>query len=325
MSYAQGGLIEAADYNTIIGANTSVSSTTLNAVWAWGANSAGYGQTAVPQVSAQTLVTATQWATLINSLNSANTHINGSSSGLTANTSGQLIGFSGSLQDKITGLYNDRQNFASNSAVVANVSLVTPTNWSFTPGGTPSTPTASTLTRGFGLRASFANGADAARFFFNAGGRMKFNCSGTNNIGSSRSGAVAPLFNNLGGIALFAANTAGGRTGAGGTVTANVTNQGYYQLTTSNVTFVAITTSSVSYTADTASILVRSNGPTGSFGDNGSQIDFWVSVTSATGANTDGFQFDDTIDVNVNLTLDVSFPEVTNLSNTWGAVVVTKL
>lgn len=316
MSYAQGGLIEATDYNNLVGSNTSVSGSQLNSMWAWGANSRGYGQTPISSVSGSSIVTATQWATLINSLNSANTHINGSSSGLTANTVGQIIGFSGSLADKITGVNSDRMNYSSNSAVIANHnSLTAYAAWT-------STSTSSALTRGFGANVQFES-PDKARFFFNAGGRLKFNISATSS-GSSRSTATQNLIGYLGGIALFGANTNSGRTGTGGTLVANVLSIGYYTLSTANLTVVDVTNTTAAYTSDKGYLMVRTNGTQGQFGDNGSIISFWANITSTSGANAGSLSFDDTLNVTPTVTVDVTYPETTNLSNTWGAVTVTR-
>lgn len=313
MTYSQGGLIEATDYNNLVGSNTSVTSTQLNAVWAWGANSRGYGQTAVATVSALSTVTATQWASLINTLNSANTHITGSGSGLTANTAGQIIGFSGGLQTKINGVNSDRLLFASNSAVVANHnSLTAYAAWT-------SGSTSATITRSFGANVAFES-PDKARFFFNAGGRLKFNITATADA-VARSIAAKAIIDNLGGVALFGANTNGGRTGAGGTAT-NTTSVGYYNLTIGNTTVVSVNSTTASYTSDTGTIQVRTNGTRGSFNDNGDIISFWATINSTQGAGA--ISVNDSLSVTPTVTVDVSYPEVTNLSNTWGAVTVTR-
>lgn len=316
MSYAQGGLIEATDYNNFLGTNTSTNTSTLHAVWAWGANSRGYGQSAISNVSVSSTVTATQWATLINTINSANTHINGTGSGLTANTAGQIIGFSGGLASKINGLNSDRMLFASNSAVVAGTGLAYA---AWTSGST-----SATLTRSFGARATFTGGADRARFFFNAGGRLKFNISATSS-GSTRSTAAAAVVGYLGGVALFAANTNAGRTGAGGTLNTNDTARGYYTSTfNANTTVVSVTSTTASYTSDTGSIAVRPGGSQGSFNGNGDTIDFWTTLNSTSGGNAGG-SFDDSLSVTITVSIDVSYPEVTNISNTWGAVTISQL
>lgn len=317
MTYAQGDLIEASDYNNIIGANTSVNPSTFHAVWAWGANSRGYGQTPISNVSVAGTVTATQWATLVNNINSANLHIRNTSSGLTANTAGQLIGFSGGLPVAITRLNQDRMLFATNSAVIANHNSLTAY------GAWVETSTASTLTRSFGANVAFAS-PDRARFFFNAGGRLKFNVSAVNNVGAgSRSAAAASLFSFLGGVALFGANTNAGRTGTGGTLVTNDTADGYYNATIANATIVSVTSTTTNYTSDTATITYRTNGTQGQFNDNGSILSFWVNISSTSGADSSG-SFDDSINITPTVTVDVSYPEVTNIANTWGAVTVTR-
>jgi hypothetical protein len=316
MSYSQGNLIEATDYNNLIGANTSVNPNTLHATWAWGANSYGYGQTPISNVSVSSTVTATQWASLVNTVNSANLHIRNTSSGLTANTAGQIIGFSGGLPTAITRLSQDRMIFATNSAVIANHnSLTAYAAWT-------SASTSATLTRSFGANVAFGS-PDQARFFFNAGGRLKFNITATAGAGS-RSAAAAAVVGYLGGVALFGANTNSGRTGAGGTLGTNATTVGYYNLTIANVTVVSVTSTTASYTSDTGTITVRTNGTRGSFNDNGDIISFWATINSTSGANAGGLSFDDSLSVTPTVTVDVSYPEVTNISNTWGAVTVTR-
>lgn len=329
MTYAQGSLIEATDYNDILGVNTSTNTSTFHAVWAWGNGSRGYGQTPISNVAVSSTVTATQWATLVNNINSANLHIRNTNSGLTANTAGQIIGHSGGLPIAITLQNQDRLLFATNSAVIANHnSLTAYPAWVVA-------STSATQTRSFGANVQFGTtappggttGVDRARFFFNAGGRLKFNVSAVNNAGaSSRSAAIVDLFTFVGGVALFGSNTNAGRTGTGGTSVTTDTAKGYYQATagpaaSANITLVSVTSTTPSYTTDTATITYRTNGPQGSFNDNGDILSFWVNITSTQGA---GSGFNDNIDVTPTVTVDVSYPEVTNIANTWGAVTVTR-
>jgi len=317
MSYAQSGLIEATDYNNIIGANTSSNTSTLHAVWAWGNGSRGYGQTPISNVSVAGTVTATQWATLVNTVNSANLHVRNSSSGLTANTAGQTIGFSAGLPVTITRLNQDRLLFATNSAVIANHNGLTAYS-AYT-----SATTSATLTRSFGANVEFAS-PDRARFFFNAGGRLKFNVSCVNNLGAgTRSAAATALFGFLGGVSLFGANTNNGRTGTGGTLGTNDTAKGYWNSTIANITLVSVTSTTTNYTTDTATITYRTNGTQGQHNDNGSILQFWCTINSTSGGDAGG-SFDDSLNITPTVTVDVSYPEVTNLANTWGAVTVTR-
>jgi hypothetical protein len=65
MTYSVGGLIQATDYNgfvsTTVGAN-------VNGIWATGSTDSGYGETALSTVSTAGTVTATQWASLVNTI-----------------------------------------------------------------------------------------------------------------------------------------------------------------------------------------------------------------------------------------------------------------
>lgn len=321
MSYAQGSLIEATDYNNILGTNTSTNTSTIHAVWAWSNGSRGYGQTPISNVSVAGTVTATQWATLVNTINSANLHIRNTSSGLTANTAGQTIGHSGGLPTAITRLNQDRLLFATNSAVIVNRnSLTAYSAWvvNTTPGVDPGT-----ATRSFGANVAFES-PDKARFFFNAGGQLKFNVSCVNNLGAaSRSAAIVNLFTYLGGAATFGSNTNGGRTGTDGTLVTNDTAKGYWNATIANITLVSVTSTTTNYTTDTATITYRTNGTQGQHNDNGTILSFWCTINSTSGGNASG-SYDDNINVTPTVTIDVSFPETTNLSNTWGAVTVTR-
>lgn len=315
MAYSQGGLIEAIDYNNFVGTSPSSTVNTINTIWAVGSGSAGYGQTAISQVTVGSIVTATQWASLINTLNSIRTHQSGSGSGISAVTAGQRIDYISTLSSNISTSYTNRLTFASNSAVTAGINQTTA--WT-------SATTSSTLTRSFGIRAAFAS-ADRARYFFNAGGRLKLNCSGTQNASTTaRTNATINLLTYLGGIALFSANTNGGRTGTGGTVGTNNTAIGYHTSTYgSNVSVVAVTSTTTSYTTDTASIAVNCNGTQGSNNDKGLNVDFWINLSSTAGAGA--LSFDDSLGVNVIRSIDISYPETTNLTNTWGTVTISSL
>ena len=60
MSYAQYGTVQALDFNTLVGGDPVTSSGTLNTVWATGGTTAGYGQTAVANVSAGNTIASNQ-------------------------------------------------------------------------------------------------------------------------------------------------------------------------------------------------------------------------------------------------------------------------
>ncbi len=329
MSYSQGGKIDASDYNNFVGSSPSSTADRINTVWSVGSGSAGYGQTALSQVSTGGLVTAPQWASLINTLNSIRTHQSGSGSGISAVTSGQKIDYISTLSTQISSAYTNRLSFAANSAVTAGSSLSTA--WTVTvanPGGNPPAGGSSVtnVTRAFGARAAFAS-ADQARYFFNAGGRLKLNLSGTQNASTTaRTNQIISLLGYAGGVALFGANTNGGRTGAGATVVTNNTAIGYHTSTyNANVTLIDITSTTTNYTSDKIYVYVNCNGTQGSNNDKGLNVDFWVQMQSYSGGDNGTYSFDDSFGVNVIRTIDISAPSTTNLSNTWGSITISAL
>ena len=314
MAYAQGGLITATDYNTFVGSSPSSTSNTINTVWAVGNGNAGYGQTAVSQVVQSNTITATQWASLINTLNSILTHQSGSGSGISAVTAGTKVNYLSTLSTNVNNAYSNRLAAASTSSVTTGS---TNTSSAFSSGNTNST-----LTRAFGMRATFAS-ADQARYFFNAGGRLKYNVSGAQSGDSSaRTNAAVALCGYLGGVTGFISSTNGGRTGSGGTLNANDTNKGYYNATSSNVTIVSVTSTTSSYTSDTATIQYRTNGLQGSNSDNGSYVEFWTNLSSTPGS---GSGFNDSLGMTVSQSIDITYPETTNLTSSWGTITLTAI
>jgi hypothetical protein len=311
MSYSSGGLIEATDYNGFVGTSPSSTANQINTIWAVGNGQNGYGQTALSQVSATGLVTATQWATAVNTLNSIKTHQTGTGTGIGAPTAGSLVSYLSTFSSSLNTAYTNKLSAASQGT--------TTTGTTFSPvlsALNTNLAQSFTITR----TATFAS-ADAARYFFNAGGQLNFVISSAvNNDATSRSGDLVTLAaTNFGGFSAFRAVSGGGRTGTGGTVVTNSTTIGYYNLTTTNQTLVNITSATVGYTSDFATLVVKSNGVQGTNADVGTVITFTLTLSSA--ART-APAFNDSINVTVNHRVDVVYPETTNLTSSWGTVTI---
>jgi hypothetical protein len=334
MAYSRGGIIAAADYNGFVGGATTPTGT-INYVWSTGFDVYGYGQTALPQVSATGLVTATQWATAINTLNSISKHqIGGSGTGIGAPTAGTLINYLSTLSTNIGsfGINQFPYVFASQG------STTTGTN-----NATVLSSANGTAAQTFSIirTATFAS-ADQARYFFNAGGKLNFVVSSGTNTGATNRGAdlITLAATNLGtwqnfGTGYDTGGAKGSRTGTGGSF--SLYNQlGYYFLTTSNQTMFSITSTVSPYTGDILSLFVKSSGTSGSNGDKGNVITFELSLTSAaqstypappsntpgTGTTTTNTTTEDAINITINNRIDVIYPETTNLSNSWGTVTI---
>lgn len=331
MSYSQGGLIEAADYNNLVGSSPSSTTNRINTVWSVGSGSAGYGQTALSQVSATNTITATQWASLINTLNSIRTHQTGSGSGISAVTSGQKIDYIGTLQTAVNSAYTDRMSAATRSATSTSVGGSLSTAWTVTVANPGSNPPAggssiTSVTRAFGVRCAFAS-ADQARYFFNAGGQLKLNLSGSQNASTTaRTNSIISLLGFAGGVNTFNGNTNGGRTGTGATVVTDNTGIGYHTSTyNSNVTLIDISGTTANYTSNKIYVYVNCNGTQGSNNDKGLNVDFWTQIQTFSGGDNGTYSFDDSFGVNVIRTIDVTYPETTNLTNSWGTITVSAI
>ena len=324
MAYSQGGIIAAADYNTFINGSNQ-----LNTVWATGTGNAGYGQTAIGTVSQAGTVTAAQWATLINTLNSARTHQSGSGSGISATTAGTTINYLSTLQTNVDSAYTNRTTFATQGATTTG----TATNTNFT---CTNVVTAQTFT--VSRTATFAS-ADAARYFFNAGGQLNFVCGTATNTGATNRGAdlVTLVNTNFISYPAFRQGSGGGRSGTLGTVITNATGIGYYQLTTTDQNLVKITSTTTPYTGDYIQLAVRSNGVQGVNADTGTVITFTLTLYSDTqstytapGAAGPGgtapvvnTTTEDSINITVPNRIDIVYPESTNITATWGTVTIT--
>jgi len=312
MAYSQGGLISAADYWNLVGVSPSSTANQLNTVWAVGNGNAGYGQTAIANTaSTGSTVTATQWASLINTLNSVLTHQSGAGSGLGAPTAGGTITYLSTLTTSVNTAYSNRLNYATQGSTTTG--SVFNQNVNVAPG-------AGAYTWTFSRTITFASG-NAARYFFNAGGQFNFVTTGTTNgAGNNRSGDITTLVGTyLANINNIRYNSNGGRSGTGGTVNTNNTALGYYNLTTSDQTIVQITSTTYPYNGDYVIVAIKSNGVQGSNADVGSVITLDFTVYSNATKDASGSK-------NLNVTwshrIDTVVPETTNLSNSWGTITI---
>ncbi len=308
MSYTQFNLIEASDFNALVGGNPTTTANTLNATWATGGGSAGYGQTAVANVAVGNKVLAAgQWNALVANTASAATHQGSSISSVTAPTAGGKITFLSAIPTNLQTIYSSRLNAATQGSSVLD---------SRTYGATWSNAVTFTHT------ATFANG-NAARHFFNAGGQIKMTVA--HPLGTQ----IDLLLNNLAinvGTVVMSAPTSGAVTiagtsyngitkvGTGGNSPTIDSTKGYYGLTTSNATVFTQTASTgpISYLGTFIRFIVKSNGTQGSNGDAGSVITvytIWDEVP-------DGY----VVSAGSTTTMTLAYPETNNLANSWGTV-----
>ena len=166
MTYSSGGLIQATDYNGFV---STTANANINDIWAAGSGDKGYGQTAVSTVSAAGTVTATQWASLVNTLSSLGSQTNTTLTARTAPTAGTTIAVLAAVNTDLTNVTTNRNNAAAVGTQY--------TGWTGTNSKTAATSGAAwTIT--FTNTVTFASAA-AARYFFNGGGLIKLQTSKT--------------------------------------------------------------------------------------------------------------------------------------------------
>lgn len=179
MTYSVGGLIEAVDYNGFV---STTAGANVNAVWGTGTTSAGWGQTALATVSSAGTVTATQWASLVNTISSMASHTGTTITARTAPVTGNTISVLAAVNTDLTNINNNKGNAAAVGTQF--------TAWTGTNSKTAATA-ASAWTITFTNTVTFAS-ANAARYFFNAGGLIKID------VAKSSTGATGdPEWNDL--------------------------------------------------------------------------------------------------------------------------------
>lgn len=230
MSYTVGGLIEAADYNGFV----NDSANNINAIWSTGSGDKGWGQTTISTVSAGGTVTATQWATLVANLATAGQQTNSTLTSRTQPVAGNTITILANVATDINTITNNRGNAAASGT---EYGIFSGTTSKTTATGSGTTPWTITFTH----TVTFAS-ANAARYFFNAGGIVKLQY-GKSSTGTDHDADWNTLAGQCGSINFTGrvnstAQTISGTSytgttrlnGTGGTETTLATTTGYYSL-----------------------------------------------------------------------------------------------
>jgi len=231
MAYDVGGLIEAADFNGFVSTNSA----NVNGIWGSSATDSGWGQTALGTVATGGIVAATNWSSLVNTLSAAGSQTGTTITSRSAPTTGNVIAVLPMINTDITNINTNRGNAAASGTEYGT----------FTGNTAKTTATGSgqtTWTITFTHTVTFAS-ADAARYFFNAGGRVRLQY-GKSSTGTdidadwnTFAGLCGSIY--ISGRVNSAAQTIVGTSytgttrigGTGGTQTTLTTTTGWYQLT----------------------------------------------------------------------------------------------
>lgn len=230
MSYVSGGLIEATDYNGFV----STGGTNINAVWGTGTGDAGWGQTALGTVSSGTTVTATQWASLVNTLSSMGSQTGTTITSRTAPVTGNTISVLANVAADISSCTTNRGNaFGSGTRS---------STWTGSTAKTTATGSGNTSWTITWTHVVTFPSADQARYFWNAGGLVRLDM-GKSSTGTDKdldwntfAGTVGTLY--LSGRVNGANQSISGQTytgftrsGGSGTPTTLASTTGWYSLT----------------------------------------------------------------------------------------------
>jgi hypothetical protein len=302
MTYAQFGLVQAADYNALVGGEPTSTANTLNVTWATGSGNAGYGQTAEGNVAIGDSVTAVKWANLVNKTSNAASHQGSSISSVSAPVSGGTVTYVSAIPTNLQTIYTNRLNAATQGSTTSNT-VTRGTTWS---AGLTFTHTA-----------TFAN-ANAMRYFFNSGGQVKMTVA--HPTGTNINLLFFDLCSNIGTVVISAPSSgtvsiAGGtysgvtKVGGGGSSPTIDANKGFYGLTTANSTIFTQTASTgpAAYLSTFIRFIAKVDSNT---------APTVLTVYSVWDEIPDGF----TVSTGSATTLTITPPETTYLANSWGTI-----
>ena len=302
MSYDAGQLIRASDYNTF--------SNQLAAIAGPSTGTMGWGQSTAPyaNVAASNTVTATQWTGLIQKMQAAYTHQNnyvyGNGTLPTSVTAGSTITAMGWITSGLNNMYGDAQNGK----------ILTPRSDSAATNATYNGGWGTTGNRGlqFWHTVTFPS-ADAARYFFNAGGQLKLSFSRSGGSATSRNSEWSQLAADCGTRVFEWKRTY--RAGGGGAAPTTYT-AGYWNTGTTNIPQMLQYDSGGSYSNN---YIITYAYEGGAASNGGYQTIVFNSYWINSWAN--GWQ--DWVDGSATTSLVVSYPSTTYIANTWGTPSVT--
>lgn len=259
MTYTAGSLIEATDYNGFV---STTANANVNGIYSVGSSDKGYGQTALSTVSAAGTITATQWATLVNTISTIANHQGTSITSRTAPVAGNTISILNNVNTDLATLTTNRGNAAASGTAIQT--------WTGSISKTTATGSGSSAwTITFTHTITWAN-ADAARYYFNSGGLVRWETSKTS-TGTLADTEWNDLANTLTGNIFISGGTATqtiagtaytGTTKQGGTGTPTTltTTTGWYDLTTSDTTIYKQFADTAPYTGQYIQINAKTAG-----------------------------------------------------------------
>lgn len=238
MAYQQGDTITATDYNNFV-AN-------VNVVIGTGTGDQGYGLSELATVSVGSTISATQWNNLLTGLQNGANHQGSSltNASNTVTTGGNIVPLS-NLDTDITLINTNRLNADGG-------------NMSTGIAGTTSTRTSSWSGQVQHAYTVTYTSANAARHFFNSGGKIKMAFSRSGGSSTNQNTSWTNQLSDLGTVTLAANGTTISGTSQGGSGANG--SRGFHQLTGTQAEILNTTSSSSDYTANDIDIKASVSG-----------------------------------------------------------------
>ena len=250
MAYTAGDTILDDEYNVFV--NNSSSPFGYNHFAGTGSTVYGLGQSAISTVSAGGTVNASQWNTLLNSIDNIANHTNDTMTSRSAVSAGDVIAIKAAVAADLATLA------ASVAAGCPNASALTTSS---------ALQTITTSSEGWDTSATqdvtiTFSSADNMRHFFNAGGKVRITVGTTQGSTNPKDQAFIDLGSAIGNLDIAAQATT--RSGSGETLTTDGLAKGFHDLTTSDQTIIKLTSDNSNYTSNTVEIKAKLNAAVGS-------------------------------------------------------------
>jgi len=239
------------EYNTFV--NSSSSPYGYNHFAGTGSGEYGLGQTHISTVSAGGTVQASQWNSLFTGLANISNHTNVALSSLTAVSAGDTIAVKSALISSLATMATQVSTGCPFvTAVSTSAALTTVTT------GSEGWDTSATQE----ISATFSN-ANEMRWFFNAGGKLRFVVTATATSVSAKDTAFVALGTGIGNLDVGSQATT--RSNAGQSLTTDGLANGFYDLGTSYTTLIKLTQNSyAAYNANTLEVQAKLDAAPGS-------------------------------------------------------------
>jgi len=279
MAYTAGDTILDDEYNTFVTGNAAGTGdngvNNVNTLWGVGTLDKGYGETGstLSSVSAGSTITATQWESFLSRIETIAAHQGSSVTAYSTISAGDTITALATVATDLTTITNNRLNGAASGATVTTNGAINRTgSWNTTIDAIH--------------RITFSS-ANAYRYFFNAGGLVRFTFSLTGGTANDKYNEWVDLVTKMGtvylsgsashtvnSISLSGTTQVGGGAGGAGS---SVSSIDAFALTTTNQQIMIKYADTAPYTANYIQIQAKTDAAAGS----ATYIDFTITLNDA--------------------------------------------